>query len=131
MDRCAPIYWWEYNYFVEFLPAKVLTRPCNGSKNKLHKTVDVVARIVLHDWRGGRGLPILVGPPPHWYLFPQNFYSFAFAPASLVSPLGAVGVVSNAILSFFFLGERLTKSAGFPSLCSHSPAPATGGSYWA
>eukprot|EP00708_Paratrimastix_pyriformis_P002666 GAFH01001417.1.p2 GENE.GAFH01001417.1~~GAFH01001417.1.p2 ORF type:complete len:532 (-),score=186.73 GAFH01001417.1:48-1499(-) len=36
-----------------------------------------------------------------------NFYAFAFAPAALISPLGALGVIMNAILSFIFLKERM------------------------
>eukprot|EP00708_Paratrimastix_pyriformis_P002676 GAFH01001428.1.p1 GENE.GAFH01001428.1~~GAFH01001428.1.p1 ORF type:complete len:487 (-),score=99.70 GAFH01001428.1:178-1599(-) len=38
-----------------------------------------------------------------------NFYAYAWAPASLVSPLGAVSVVANAILAFIFLHERPAK----------------------
>lgn len=36
-----------------------------------------------------------------------NFIAFVFAPASLVTPLGALSVFVTAILSSRFLGERL------------------------
>lgn len=36
-----------------------------------------------------------------------NFTSFSFAPASLVAPLGCVGVLSNIVLAHFLLKERM------------------------
>ena len=38
-----------------------------------------------------------------------NFLAYSFAPAILVTPLGAVSVVVGAILSHIFLRERLGK----------------------
>eukprot|EP00771_Trimastix_marina_P000440 gnl/Trimastix_PCT/1460.p1 GENE.gnl/Trimastix_PCT/1460~~gnl/Trimastix_PCT/1460.p1 ORF type:complete len:367 (+),score=69.99 gnl/Trimastix_PCT/1460:61-1161(+) len=38
-----------------------------------------------------------------------NFAGYAFAPASLISPLGAITVVSNALIAYFFLKERILK----------------------
>ena len=40
-----------------------------------------------------------------------NFGAYAFAPAIIVTPLGAVSVVVSAILSYFLLGERLSFTA--------------------
>jgi drug/metabolite transporter (DMT)-like permease len=34
-----------------------------------------------------------------------NFSAYGFAPASLIAPLGAVSVISNAFIASFFLGE--------------------------
>ncbi|KAJ3347696.1 hypothetical protein HDU91_006720 [Kappamyces sp. JEL0680] len=39
-----------------------------------------------------------------------NFGAYAFSPAIIVTPLGAVSVVISAILSFLFLGEKLNYS---------------------
>ncbi|XP_037104577.1 magnesium transporter NIPA2 [Syngnathus acus] len=36
-----------------------------------------------------------------------NFVAYAFAPATLVTPLGALSVLVSAVLSSYFLGERL------------------------
>lgn len=36
-----------------------------------------------------------------------NFAAYAFAPATLVTPLGALSVLVSAILSSYFLNERL------------------------
>ncbi len=36
-----------------------------------------------------------------------NFAAYAFVPASLVTPLGALSVVVTAVLASYFLGERL------------------------
>lgn len=36
-----------------------------------------------------------------------NLVAYAFAPASLVTPLGALSVIMSAVLSAHFLGERL------------------------
>ncbi|XP_077573609.1 magnesium transporter NIPA2 isoform X1 [Stigmatopora nigra] len=36
-----------------------------------------------------------------------NFAAYAFAPATLVTPLGALSVLVSAVLSSYFLGERL------------------------
>ena len=36
-----------------------------------------------------------------------NFLSYGFAPASLVSPLGAVSLLSNAVVAPTLLGEHL------------------------
>ena len=38
-----------------------------------------------------------------------NFSAYAFAPAILVTPLGALSVLSGAILGAYFLGEQLGK----------------------
>jgi drug/metabolite transporter (DMT)-like permease len=38
-----------------------------------------------------------------------NFLAYSFAPAILVTPLGAVSVLVGAVLSHFFLNERLGK----------------------
>ena len=38
-----------------------------------------------------------------------NFAAYAFAPAILVTPLGALSVLSGAILGAYFLGEKLGK----------------------
>ncbi len=36
-----------------------------------------------------------------------NFAAYAFVPASLVTPLGALSVVATAVMASYFLGERL------------------------
>lgn len=36
-----------------------------------------------------------------------NFVAYAFAPATLVTPLGALSVIVTALLSQYFLGEIL------------------------
>lgn len=36
-----------------------------------------------------------------------NFAAYAFAPAILVTPLGALSVLTGAVLGAYFLGERL------------------------
>lgn len=36
-----------------------------------------------------------------------NFSAYAFAPAILVTPLGALSVLIGAVLGSYFLGERL------------------------
>ena len=38
-----------------------------------------------------------------------NFSAYAFAPAILVTPLGALSVLSGAVLGAYFLGEQLGK----------------------
>lgn len=38
-----------------------------------------------------------------------NFAAYAFAPAILVTPLGALSVLSGAILGTYFLNEKLGK----------------------
>lgn len=38
-----------------------------------------------------------------------NFLAYGFAPASIVSPLGVVGLISNCIIAPFFLKERFRK----------------------
>ena len=35
-----------------------------------------------------------------------NFLAYGFAPASIVSPLGVVAIISNCIIAPFFMGER-------------------------
>jgi magnesium transporter len=40
----------------------------------------------------------------------QNFMAYAFSPAIIVTPLGAISVVVSAILSILFLGEKLNFS---------------------
>jgi len=37
-----------------------------------------------------------------------NFMAYGFAPASLVAPLGSVGVIANTIIAAIFLHEPLT-----------------------
>ena len=39
-----------------------------------------------------------------------NFIAYAFSPAIIVTPLGAVSVVVSAILSKYFLGEKINFS---------------------
>lgn len=36
-----------------------------------------------------------------------NFAAYAFAPASLVTPLGALSILVSAVLAHFMLGEKL------------------------
>jgi drug/metabolite transporter (DMT)-like permease len=38
-----------------------------------------------------------------------NFSAYAFAPAILITPLGALSVLSGAVLGSYFLGEQLGK----------------------
>lgn len=54
-----------------------------------------------------------------------NFAAYAFAPATLVTPLGALSVLFSALLSRYFLGERLNifgtlRSSGPISLHRHN-----------
>ncbi len=39
-----------------------------------------------------------------------NFVAFGFAPTSVVSPLGAVGVIANAFFATLFLKEAFGKT---------------------
>ena len=41
-----------------------------------------------------------------------NFLAYAYAPATVVAPLGAVSVISNCFLARFVLGEHHGKQAG-------------------
>ena len=43
-----------------------------------------------------------------------NFIAYAYAPATLVTPLGALSVLVTAILSAKFLDERLNLHGKFP-----------------
>lgn len=37
----------------------------------------------------------------------SNFAAYAFAPAALVTPLGALSVLVSAVLASYFLNEKL------------------------
>ena len=59
-----------------------------------------------------------------------NFAAYAFAPAILVTPLGALSVLTGAVLGTYFLGERLgvlgklgcaTCFIGSVLIASHAP----------
>jgi len=47
-----------------------------------------------------------------------NFLAYGFAPASIVSPLGVVALISNCIIAPFLLKERFRKRDGFGVLIS-------------
>ena len=49
-----------------------------------------------------------------------NFVAYAFAPATLVTPLGALSVIVTALLSATFLGEALNILGKVSSYCSAS-----------
>ncbi|CAH2276313.1 magnesium transporter NIPA4 [Pelobates cultripes] len=55
----------------------------------------------LKDWMWWAGLLTMAGGEG------ANFAAYAFAPATIVTPLGALSVLISAVLSSYLLGERL------------------------
>ncbi|KAI9298119.1 DUF803-domain-containing protein [Neoconidiobolus thromboides FSU 785] len=51
-----------------------------------------------------------------------NLLAYGFAPASTVAPLGTVGLISNALIAPFFLGEKFRKRDFFGILLAMSGA---------
>lgn len=50
-----------------------------------------------------------------------NFVAYAFAPATLVTPLGALSVIVTALLSQYFLAETLNILGKVSSVLQYSP----------
>ena len=59
-----------------------------------------------------------------------NFVAYAYAPATLVTPLGALSVLVTAVLSARFLQERLNLHGKNPKVNSNSPFQAKWAVYW-
>lgn len=55
----------------------------------------------LKEWLWWLGMSLMVGGEV------CNFAAYAFAPATLVTPLGALSVIASAVLASYFLKERL------------------------
>ncbi|XP_053575643.1 magnesium transporter NIPA4 [Bombina bombina] len=79
------------------LKKKGLLRLCNQGKTR----AGAGGYGYLKDWIWWAGLLTMGGGEA------ANFAAYAFAPATVVTPLGALSVLISAVLSSYFLGERL------------------------